>query len=62
MDETQLWQAIHMLHEQTHGNVPFVTCSVEPCRSLAQDQYGNWPASDLPGPAPASLPRVGQSH
>lgn len=63
MDERQLWNAIHMLHEEAHGRVPFKTCTAEPCRSLSRDQYGNWPSGALPdGPAPSSLPRVGQSH
>jgi hypothetical protein len=61
MDERQLWQAIHMLHEEAHGKIPFRTCTAEPCRLMSRDQSGYWPASDvLDGPAPASLPRVGQ--
>ena len=63
MDETQLWQAIHMLHEQAHGPVPFVTCTAEPCRLMSRDQYGNWPRGNFPdGAAPTSLPRFGQDH
>jgi hypothetical protein len=39
--------AIHMLHEQAHGEVPYLTCSDEPCRSLPLD---------IRGPAPRVLP------
>lgn len=63
MDDRQLWQAVHMLHEQAHGPVPFKTCTAEPCKLLSRDQYGNWPRGNLPdGSAPDSLPRFGQDH
>lgn len=41
-----LANAIHMLHEDAHGDVPFKSCSFEPCRDLALD---------LVGPAPTSV-------
>lgn len=42
--------ALHMLHEQAHGDVSFALCSSEPCRQLTI------PTSLRRGPAPYSLP------
>lgn len=30
----RLYDAIHVLHEQAHGDVPYRTCSEYPCREL----------------------------
>lgn len=63
VNEHQLWQAIHMLHEQAHGPVAMVTCTEEPCRLLSRDTYGSWPANAVPdGPAPLSFPKSGDNH
>lgn len=63
MDEQTLWRAVHMLHEQSHGPVPFVTCREDPCRELTRYTYGNWPRNDYPtGPAPLSLPYGRKDH
>lgn len=40
--------AIHILHEQAHGPVPFRTCREVPCMALT--------FLDLRGPAPLSVP------
>ena len=63
MDEKTLWQAVHMLHEEAHGQVPFVTCRAEPCRHLSSTPYGAWPSGDHPdGPAPLTLPFGRKDH
>lgn len=32
--------ALHLLHEQAHGPVPWTTCQIEPCRSLPDREHG----------------------
>jgi hypothetical protein len=51
--ERGLELAIHILHEQVHGQIPFRTCMNHPCRQLSHDTD-----ISLTGPAPATLPIV----
>lgn len=61
--KTQLWQAVHMLHQEAHGNIPFRTCTADPCRHLGVSElYPYHRKHVLNGPAPLSLPYGEQSH
>jgi hypothetical protein len=58
-----LWPAMHMLHEQAHGETPLQTCTQEPCRTLRHDSgYGQAPGERTFGPAPLSPPIPGKDH
>lgn len=48
-DAAMFRDAAHMLHEQAHGNVPWITCQIEPCPSLVLGDEDR-------GPAPLTLP------
>lgn len=65
MDELQqMWQALHSLHEQAHGNTAFRTCTTDPCRHLSVDRSLSYQRyDDFPtGLATASLPLLGRDH
>ena len=49
-----LLTAVHDLHEQAHGAVPFRTCTHSPCRDLAR----RFETVDLDGPAPLVRDRI----
>lgn len=44
VDWDDLCAAIHMLHEQAHGNTPIKTCYTEPCGHLPIEIV-NWQGS-----------------
>lgn len=60
----QMWQALHSLHEQAHGAIPFRTCTVDPCRYLGVDKSrSHLRDPGIPtGPAALSLPLHGSNH
>lgn len=47
-EDAELRRAAHMLHEQAHGQTPWIACQVEPCASLALEDGDR-------GPAPLTL-------
>ncbi len=60
-DHAVMSAAIHNLHEQAHGRIPFRTCAQEPCRSLSSPTPGSlWLRLD--GPAPAVMPLLGDDQ
>lgn len=55
-----LLKAVHMLHEQAHGQTPLRLCREDPCRDL---DFETIEADELTsGPAPLTLPLRGEDH
>lgn len=48
----ELTRALHMLHEQAHGDTPWRTCVTEPCNTIGQI------VEQTAGPAPLTLAGV----